>query len=113
MSSAILASQEKIFLLDNYRLSTVHLIDISVRHLERKLCSYFNFNVFIFLQMEKNWPVGRAEVHSSLEREVRGLNLVPVKSDTVFPTARHRCNVSSKEAMLPRSNDAEMGPANS
>ena len=36
-----------------------------------------------------------------------------VKSDTVLPTARHRCDVSSKEAVLPGRNDAEMSPVNS
>ena len=35
------------------------------------------------------------------------------KSITVFPTARHRCDISSKVAVLPGHNDAEMGPANS
>ena len=58
-------------------------------------------------------PVGRAVTRSSLEREIRGSNLGPVKSDAVLPTARHRCNISSKEAALPGRNDAEMGPANS
>ena len=58
-------------------------------------------------------PVGRAVTRSSLEREVRGSNLGPVKSDTVLPTARHRCNISSKGAVLPGRNDAAMGPANS
>ena len=58
-------------------------------------------------------PVGRAVTRSSLEREVRGSNLGPVKSDTVLPTARHRCSISSKEAVLPGRNDTEMGPANS
>ena len=48
----------------------------------------------------------------SLEREVQGSNLGLVKSDTVLPTACHRCHVS-KKAVLPGSNDAEMGPANS
>ena len=32
------------------------------------------------------------------------------KSDTVLPTARHRCDISSKGAVLPGRNDAEMGP---
>ena len=50
---------------------------------------------------------------SSLEREVGGSNLGPVKSNTVLPTARHRCDISSKGAVLPGRNDAEMGPANS
>ena len=59
------------------------------------------------------WPVGRAVTRSSLERKVWGSNLYPVKSDTVLPTARHRCNISSKGAVLPRRNDAEMGPTNS
>ena len=52
-------------------------------------------------------------MHSSLEPEVRGSNLGPVKSDTVLPTARHRCDISSKDAVLPGDNDTEMGPANS
>ena len=50
---------------------------------------------------------------SSLERKVLGSNLVPVKSDTVLPTTRHRCDISSKEAALPKGNDAKMDPANS
>ena len=49
----------------------------------------------------------------SLEREVWGANLGPVKSDTVLPTARHRFDISSKWAVLPGRNNAEMGPANS
>ena len=52
-------------------------------------------------------------MRSSLERDFRGSNLGPVKSDTVLPTARHRCDISSKEAVLPGRNDAEMGPATS
>ena len=43
----------------------------------------------------------RAVTRLSLEREVRGSNLESVKSDTVLPTARHRCDISSKEAVLP------------
>ena len=31
----------------------------------------------------------------------------------MLPTAGHRCDISSKEAVLPGQNDAEMGPANS
>ena len=60
-----------------------------------------------------NRPVGRAVKRSSLEREVWGSNFGPVKSDTSFPTARHRCDISSKETVLPRRNDAEIGPVNS
>ena len=37
----------------------------------------------------------------SLEREVCGSNLGPVKSDTVLSTARHRCDISLKRAVLP------------
>ena len=57
-----------------------------------------------------NWPVGRALTRSSLEWEVRGSNLGPVKLDAVLPTACQRCNISSKEAVLPQLNNAEMGP---
>ena len=60
-----------------------------------------------------NRQVGRTVTRSSLEREVRGSNLGPVKSDAVLPTARHRCDISSNGAVLPGRNDAEMGPANS
>ena len=63
--------------------------------------------MFIFLS------VGREVTHSSLERMVLGSNFGPVKSDTVLPMARHRCDISSKEAVLPGRNDAEMGPSNS
>ena len=63
--------------------------------------------------MVSQLAVGQAVTRSSLEREVRGSNLGPVKSYTVLPTARHRCNISSKGAVLPGRNDAEMVPANS
>ena len=45
--------------------------------------------------------LGRKVMRSSLEREVCGSNLDLVKSDTVLPAARHRCDISSKEAVLP------------
>ena len=45
-------------------------------------------------------PVGRAVIRSSLVREVWGSNFGPVKSDTVLPTARHRCDIISKGAVL-------------
>ena len=41
--------------------------------------------------------VGQVAMHSSLEREVWDSNLGPVKSDTVLPTAHHRCKISLKE----------------
>ena len=43
-------------------------------------------------------PVGRAVMRS---------NLGPVKLDSVLPTARHRCDISSKGAVLSRCNNAE------
>ena len=51
-------------------------------------------------------PVGRAVTDSSVEREVWGSeffvsNLGPVKLDTMLPTTRHRCDLSSKKAVLP------------
>ena len=57
-------------------------------------------------------PVGRAVTRLSLEREVRGSNLGPVKSDSVLPTARHRCDIFSKRAVLRGHSDAEVGSAN-
>ena len=60
-----------------------------------------------------NWTVGRAVTRSSLEREVSGSNLEPVKSDTVLPTTRRCFDISSKVAVLPGRNDAEMGSDNS
>ena len=49
---------------------------------------------------------------SSLEREIKGSNLGPVKTVTLAPAARLQCNISSKGAVLLGRNDAEMGPAN-
>ena len=40
-------------------------------------------------------------------------NLWPVKSHTVLPMARHPCDMSSKEAVLPGHNDAEIAPVHS
>ena len=60
-----------------------------------------------------NRPVGRAVKLSHMKREVKDSNFRPVKSDTVLPMARYRCNISSKGAVLPGSNEAEMGPASS
>ena len=37
--------------------------------------------------------------------------VMQVKSDTVLPTVRHLCDISSKEAVSPTRNDAEMGHA--
>ena len=45
----------------------------------------------------------------SLKREVWGINLGPVKSDTVLITTHHRCDISLKGAVVPGCNDAEMG----
>ena len=38
---------------------------------------------------------------------------MPVKSYTGLPTARHYCDISLKEVVLPGRNDAETGPGNS
>ena len=38
-----------------------------------------------------------------MERKVEGSNLSPVKSNTVLPAARHRCNIYSTGAVLPAS----------
>ena len=57
-----------------------------------------------------SWSSGKAFASGAggLRFKSRG-----IKSDTVFGTTRHRCEVSSKGAVLPGRNDAEMGPANS
>ena len=59
-----------------------------------------------------NCLVSRSVAHSSLDREVQGSNIGPVKSNTVLPTAHHRCHISLKEAVVPGPNDAEIGPSN-
>ena len=41
---------------------------------------------------------------------MQGSRLVLIKSDTVLPTARRRCDVSKVAAVLPRHNEAEMVP---
>ena len=66
-----------------------------------------NFHLLICM------PVGQAVTCSSLEWEVQGSNLWSVKLDTVLPTARRCCCISSKGAVLPEFNDAKMGLANS
>ena len=38
--------------------------------------------------------------------------LRPVESNIALPTIRHRCDISSKEAVLPGRNGVEIGPAN-
>ena len=48
---------------------------------------------------------------SSLQREMYSSNLWPVKLDAVLPTARHRCDISSKGAVLSGRNDEEMNSA--
>ena len=48
---------------------------------------------------------------SSLEREAKGSNIRPAKSETELPMARPRCDISSREAELLGRNNAEMGPA--
>ena len=55
---------------------------------------------FLWRVVELNWPVGWAVTRSSLEREVWSSNLGPVKSDTVLPTERRRCNISSNGAVF-------------
>ena len=77
---------------------------------------FWQYQKNVFFHFECFWTisqVGRAVTRSSLKREVWGSNLGPVKSDTVLPTARHRCDISWNGAVLPGRNDAEMGPANS
>ena len=74
----------------------------------------FHCNIIITYYFTESNQVGRAVTRSSLEREVWGSSLWPVKLDTMLSTARNRCNISSKEAVLPGGrNNAEMGSANS
>ena len=40
-------------------------------------------------------------------------NIGPVKTDTMLPTARYRCDISLKGFVLPGRNDAKTCPANS
>ena len=50
-----------------------------------------------------NQPVGRAVTHLSLEWEIWGSNLGPVKSDTVLPTACHSATFFQKKLCCPGS----------
>ena len=80
--------------------SVLYKLVIILHHSEqRKARSLINF------AGQFNRPVSRAVTRSSLQREVQGLT-----QDTALPTARHRCDISSKGAVLPARNDAEMGP---
>ena len=62
---------------------------------------------------EGKWSVGLEVTLLSLERKVRSSNLGQVKSDTVLPTIRYRCDISSKGAVLPGSIKEEVGLVNS
>ena len=50
---------------------------------------------------------------STLVLEVIGSNPGPVRSNTELPTARHRCDISSKGAIWPMRNVAAKGFENS
>ena len=65
------------------------------------------------IEYEQQRLVGQPVTCSSVEREIRGSNLGPVKLDTVLPMARNSCDTTAKGAVLPGRNDAEMGPTNS
>ena len=77
-----------------------------------RISFWFVRHLIRFFKTEGNLPIDRAITRSSLKLEAWGPNLKLVKSDTVFPTPRHYCYISSKEAVLPGHNDPEMGPAN-
>ena len=53
------------------------------------LVTYFYWLTSFLSFCSLSRPFGRAETFSSLEWEIWGSNLGPVKSDTVLPTARH------------------------
>ena len=76
-------------------------------------CQFLGDKKFLKKNCYRGNPVGRAVTCLSLEQEVFGSNLGPVKSDSVLPMIRHRCEISPKGAVLPGRNDAEMGTANS
>ena len=61
---------------------------------------------------EINRPVDRAVTRSSLERDLRFKSRAG-QIETVLPTVLHRCDISSKRAVLSGRYDAEMNPANS
>ena len=46
--------------------------------------------------------VGQAVMRLSLEQEIGGSNLGPLKSDTVLAMAHHHCKISSKGAVARR-----------
>ena len=70
----------------------------------------FKFGEFIQSQKPASWSSGNAFVSGAVGLKFRSRAR---QIGTVLPTARHRCNISSNGAELPKRNDAEMGPANS
>ena len=50
---------------------------------------------------------------SSLRQKVWVSSLGPVKLNTVLPTARHRCDISAKVAVLPGTTTWKWAPTNS
>ena len=53
------------------------------------------YNTYLYLSVDQ------AVTRSPREREILGSNLGPVKSNTMLPTTRHRCDIFSKEVVLP------------
>ena len=56
-----------------------------------------------------SWPSDKAFVSGARDLKFKS----PVKLDTLLPTARHRCDISSNGAVLLGRNDTEIGPVNS
>ena len=74
------------------------------------ICIWYALTVYLIISDYKyQFKVTRL----SLEREAWSSNFGPIKSDIVLSTSCHSCNSSSKRAVLPRRNVAEIGLVNS
>ena len=72
-----------------------------------------NVALAITILRNKNWSsscIGRAITRSSLEWKTWGSNLGPVKSDTLWPTTRHRCDIFFKRSCVARAQWSGNGP---
>ena len=64
-------------------------------------------SVTLIVNILGHLAIGQVMTHWSLDR-----NIEPVESDTMLlSTARHRCDISLKRAVLPVRNDAEIDPS--
>ena len=91
-----------VVLVRNYRIAmqrNVFVVSDGMANIVKRSLKFQNVQKFVFVFMKCVKLAPRSSPH----REICGLNLGPVKSDSGLPTALHHCDISSKVAVLPPS----------